>query len=215
MKHVSFIVFLFFALVISQPAFAGNDWEWRHTTTIKAPLSEDLSINVNNMEWFKNDASEHYYHHVEVGIDWKVDGIIWGFYLREKESESSSGVWSWEHRPHLNATFKWNMGDIKLSDRSRLEYRIFAGDNKWRYRNFLKAVLPVKWTEYKITPYIGDEVFYDFDVDELNMNRLHLGISAKLTDSIKAGVKYTFESVKSGDNWTDKNIIWSDITFSF
>jgi len=60
-------------------------------------------------------------------------------------------------------------------------------NNFLRYRNKLTVKLP-KVTKFEIQPYIAEEHFYDFGVDELNKNRVYAGVDFKIVENLKVGI---------------------------
>lgn len=89
-----------------------------------------------------------------------------------------------------------------------MEYRFKgAGDQSWRYRGRLKLEFPFKLTEFSIRPYIADEIFIDFEVDELNRNRLYQGIKADLTDHLLADLYYLWQTSKDDTGWKDCHVV--------
>ncbi|MBU4140893.1 MAG: DUF2490 domain-containing protein, partial [Candidatus Omnitrophica bacterium] len=130
--------------------------------------------------------------------------------------EEKNSDWKYENRPHLNATVKLKLGDFKLSNRGRFEYRNREGaDTLWRYRNKFTIKFPFKLTQLEIQPYVADEIFVDFDKEELNRNRLYAGFSLKLLKNLKGEIYYLRQSSKKSGRWTDYNVLGTKVKLSF
>ena len=67
-----------------------------------------------------------------------------------------------EHRIVLEQTFKANLpGNIVASDRNRQDFRFVRGDYSFRYRNRLTLEREIGRGEYRLTPYLQGEVYFD------------------------------------------------------
>ncbi len=215
MKDIVLYLFLLGGLLcIDRPAWAGHNWEyWSHYEAGKS-LNEVLDFKLKPELRFKEDFSTYYYSHVDIGLDWKVnDWFILSPYYRYINEEKKGG-WTVEHRPHLNATFKWKTIGLNFSDRNRLEYRIKEDKEFFRYTNKL-TVKTAKFTTFEIQPYIAEEPFYDFDINEFNKNRVYGGVDIKIIKDLKVGICYMFESNKKQDKWGNVNILKTELKCSF
>ena len=198
----------------NKPAQAGNDWEfWSHYEVVSS-VNDDLDFRVKPELRYNNDFSDHYYTHVDVGLDWKIkDWFILSPYYRHVE-EKKSKDWTVEHRPHLSGTFKWELLGLSFCDRNMLEYRIKEDKESFRYRNKLTLSLP-KVTRFGIRPYVTGEPFYDFDVGQFNKNRLYAGLAFKIAKNLKVGVYYILESRKKSSSWTNVNVLGVCLQYRF
>ncbi len=131
--------------------------------------------------------------------------------------EEKSSKWRVENRPHLNANIKWKLFGMDFSNRGRLESRIREkADNFLRYRSKFTVKAPFKLTKFEIQPYVADEIFYDFDEETLNKNRLYAGIVFKIFKNLKADFFYLLERNKNSSNkWYDYNVFGTNLKFSF
>ncbi len=67
-----------------------------------------------------------------------------------------------EHRIVLEQTFKTTLpGKIVVSDRNRQDFRFVRGEYSFRYRNRLTLEREVGRGEYRFTPYLQGEVYFD------------------------------------------------------
>jgi len=198
----------------NQVAQAGNDWEfWTHYELVNS-VNDNLDFKVKPELRYNDDFSNHYYTHFDLGLDWKIkDWFILSPYYRHVE-EKKSGVWTVEYRPHLSGTLKWEFLGLSFSDRNMLEFRIKEDDESFRYRNKLTLSLP-EVTSFGIQPYVAEEPFYDFDVGQLNKNRLYAGCAFKMSKNLKAGLFYILESRKKSSNWTNVNVLGISLQYRF
>ena len=199
---------IFFATA-SACALENGDWQLWNTDSAEVKLDKRWKIKAEEELRFGKDISELYYTHTDGGINLNVtDGLDLGINYRQVY-EKKEDEWKEECRPHFNAAIKWEWGEFKLSDRSRLELRTFEDkDDEWRYRNKFSVVFPWKWTFLEIQPYIADEVFVDFHGEKLNRNRFYGGFSYKLCKYLKGGIFYMWQiSKRAGDKWTGYNVL--------
>ena len=166
---------------------------------------------------FGDDADQFYYQHSDLGFtysgfaDWLNIGINYRHIFQEKNDK-----WVRERRPHLNITLKKKVHDWVLSCRGRFEYRDTQNSNDgWRYRDKFTVKTPFKFSRLEIQPYIADEIFVDFDEEELNQNRLYAGFSFKLLKNLKGEIYYFWQRSKKSDEWIDANILGTKLKFSF
>ncbi len=87
--------------------------------------------------------------------------------------------WRQEYRPMFALYWRGKLGSGKFSNRNQIELRYFGGNAKdrVRYRNESAWTSLNNITDYKLTPFIEEEFFYDLTDSELNINWLTLGIS--------------------------------------
>ena len=82
----------------------------------------------------------------------------------------------WENRLTLPVTLRFHAGDFRLSDRNLIERRLRnSGINSTRYRNRFQVDHPIGATEWQLSLFVADEVFYDWSVDRWVRNRFYIG----------------------------------------
>lgn len=82
----------------------------------------------------------------------------------------------WESRLTLPVTLRFNIDKFTFSDRNQFERRIRnSGVKANRYRNRLIVEHPFGKSEWGLSLFVGDEVFYDSAVDRWVRNRFAVG----------------------------------------
>jgi len=198
-------------------SFGDGDFQYWNTESISKKINDDWKIAlVQEFRWGDN-ARNPYYNHSDLGIvysglaSWLDVGINYRHVHEEKSND-----WKVENRPHLNADVKWKLFDVAFSNRGRLEYRNREdADNYWRYRNKFSIKLPLQLTKLEIQPYLADEIFYDFDVETLNRNRLYGGFGFKIIKNLKGEIYYLWERTEKSDKWNDINVLGTKLKLSF
>lgn len=198
-------------------AFDDGDFQYWNTENLSYNINKNWKIKVEEEFRFGDDASDFYYQHSDAGATYSgiANWLDIGLNYRLVFEEKSDG-WSYENRPHLNATLKYTLEGFKLRNRGRLEYRDKeSGEDGWRYRNKFAIRYPIKIKDFEISPYIADEIFVDFIAEELNRNRLYAGMDFKILKNLKLDVFYLWQSSKNGGTWIDYNILGTKLKLSF
>jgi len=198
-------------------SFGDGDFQYWNTESISKKINDDWKIALEQEFRWGDNARNPYYNHSDLGIvysglaSWLDVGINYRHVHEEKSND-----WKVENRPHLNADVKWKLFDVAFSNRGRLEYRNREdADNYWRYRNKFSIKLPLQLTKLEIQPYLADEIFYDFDVETLNRNRLYGGFGFKIIKNLKGEIYYLWERTEKSDKWNDINVLGTKLKLSF
>lgn len=198
-------------------AFDENDFQYWNTESVSWKINDKYKTSFEAEFRYGDDASNFYYQHTDLGITysgltkWLDVGLNYRLILEEKKT-----IFRYENVPHLNATLKGEVFDFAVSNRSRIEYKEREeAEDYWRYRNKTTLKLPLKLTKLEIQPYVADEIFYDFNVESLNRNRLYSGIGFKVLKNLSAEIYYLWQSSKSNDNWSDTHALGTKLKLSF
>ena len=105
-----------------------------------------------------------------------------------------------EHRLRFDLTIgnKWKR--FSLRDRNRVEYRIrHSRSDSVRYRNKVTFAFPVLIDKKDLfSPFVTEEVFYDFTAKEFSTNEITAGITRKLSNNTSADFFYVRRDIRSG-----------------
>lgn len=126
--------------------------------------------------------------------------------------------WREEYRPMLGLYWRGKLGEGKFSNRHRLEWRYFEGSarDRVRYRNESVWTSTHTITDYQLTPFIEEELFYDITDSELNINWLTFGISKYWSKGMKWKLGYRLQSQKFNGKWENRHMLVTGISiFSF
>lgn len=86
-----------------------------------------------------------------------------------------------ENRVLLEATVRYPMkrhfGDVLLSNRNRMDFRVIDGTYSWRYRNRLSVERELSLGPVRVNPYSRFEVFYDSRFAAFSRTELMMGAS--------------------------------------
>ncbi|MBN3038094.1 MAG: DUF2490 domain-containing protein [Candidatus Omnitrophica bacterium] len=197
--------------------FDEGDFQCWHTGSITWKTAQNWNLKWEQEFRFGDNADDYYFWHSDLSAtysgfaDWFDIGIGYRQIFEEKGND-----WQEENRPQLDATLKFMLNSFKISNRGRLEYRNKPdADNSFRYRNKLTLTFPFKLTRFKIQPYVADEVFADFDVGEMNRNRLYCGFNLEPVEHLKIELYYLWQESKKSGNWSDCNVLGTKLKLSF
>ncbi len=89
-------------------------------------------------------------------------------------------------------------------------------NNDWQYcSNYQIEKKLNKKISFKLSPYIADEIFYDFGIKGFNKNRIYVGIDFLVLKRIKFDLSYFLESNKKSDGCGNTNVIMTTLKYSF
>jgi len=214
-------VFVLGLIILTVPVcawtFDDGDFQYWNNESVSKKINDNWKLSFNQEFRWGDNASNPYYRHSDLGITYSGLAKWLDLTLSYRHiTEERSGSWKVENQPNLNADVKWKLWDVAFGNKLRLEYRNREdADNFWRYRNKLTIKAPFKLTKLEIQPYIADEIFYDFDVETLNKNRLFAGFSLKILKNLDGEIYHLWESSEKSDQWNDTHVLGTKLKFSF
>ncbi|MCP4652718.1 MAG: DUF2490 domain-containing protein [Candidatus Omnitrophica bacterium] len=211
------IIFLGFILIgtMSVLAHASGDVKYFSTYTFSCEINDDFSIFFQPEGRMYDDLNVFSYYHFRLGGIYEASkNLKYGLTYRFARSRSLADVWSSENRIELDLTPKFTIGNFKISDRSRFEYRMLhSRQDKWRYRNNLTLSTTANIGKHSFSPYVSNEIYIDFDNNVFNTNWSTAGFSKKLSDKVSLNVFYRLESIRIKHNeWDTNNIFGTNLT---
>ena len=213
-KVFSLVVLL--AAGLSAHAYDDGDWQFWNTDGVEYKLSDTLKLSANVEEYFGDDMTDFYHWHVQPGAavklaPWLEAGVNYQ-YLEEKKS----GEWMTENRPAAFGTLIRKIAGFDFFDRNQIEYRSREDqDDTWRYRNKLKVVAPLKFTQFEIQPYADEEIYVDLDDKEFNQNRVSAGLTSRPVKNLKADIYYMKKMDRKSGDWLETNILGLSLKLCF
>jgi len=162
---------------------AQDDFQTWHGAEVVKRLGSHWEVAWLPEIRIRDDAGQLFYHEYRQGIRWKPFktlqlGLNYLFVRNE-----SSGKPLEEHTGELDVTPKASVGSWDLSLRGRLALRTIqgsAGEEEWQVRVMPKIAYRTAIAGRTLTPYVADDLFYDYTRTAWNQNRLYLGVSVPL-----------------------------------
>ena len=212
------LFYIIFAVVLMASTTHAAETGSSHNLFYLDKLS-DNSFFVGRANLVTRDGfSDTFFGYVDANYRYKINkpwAVEVGY--RHAFLELSSG-WREEYRPMLSLYWRGKLAEGKISNRHRIEWRYFEGNAKdrVRYRNESVWTSLNTITDYKLTPFIEEEFFYDITNSELNVNWLTFGISKFWSKSKKGGIKwklgYRLQSQKFNGKWENRHTLVTGIS---
>ena len=220
-----FVVFCLVGLGPLSTGWAVDDFQTWQTVEIKKRLGPEWELFFMPEIRIRDDASELFYHEYRQGIRCKPSKHLQvGVNYLFARNTNTAGKHRDEHTGELDITPKTTCGAFDLSLRFRLALRTIeksAGEQEYQVRFMPKIAYPTKFAGHKVTPYVANDLFYDYTRDAFNQDRLFLGFSVPLGE--RKGVKtsldlyYMFQSQLGAvrNDWSSNHILGTKWTVEF
>lgn len=201
--------------VIVQPVRASDDWQYWNGVKLKYVLHEKLDAHIKFEQRVTDDLGEFGLHNYAPGIVYKLNKTIQYAIGYKYEQERGASSWSEEHRLEQKLTLKGSWSGFKGSVGTRFEYRSIDGNEKWRWREKVKISRSVTLGKFVFSPYVSEEIFYDFLIDKYNQNRAAVGFTKKLSSNAESNLYYMYKTSMKSAGWSGVNILGTDMTVTF
>jgi len=213
---LSFIALSMIPYVFSLNMHGSDDWQSWNDISIKYKISEKMGLLWSPEIKIRDDISDLFSWRLRQGVFFDSQkNIILGFNYLYKDKKNINGDWRDEHRLEAHAIIKWKFSDLNFSDTNKYEYRMRGNKQNSRYRNSLLISKPISLHGVDFTPFIKNEIFYDFDTSKLNQNRFSFGTSYKLGKRTRFVLYYTRKSNRIVHGWDTTNIIGSKVKLDY
>jgi hypothetical protein len=115
-------------------------------------------------------------------------------------TQPARGRREFEHRLRFDVIYNHKFKHFSIKDRNRVEYRVrHSRADSVRYRNKFTLSIPVNRDGKELfTPFISDEVYYDFTAEQWSRNDFSPGIAKKFTDKLSGEFFYIWRHNRSG-----------------
>ena len=185
-------------IIFTIPIFAQETLNRSEKITVKRKFG---SIGMySDLDFRTTDKKGYYYRHVEFGATIPL-GKTWSTSLQYRNVYTKNGsFWILEKRPKalIQKTFKSN--NLKWAVRSLQEYRIRKGrDDALRNRVRVMAKSNMDWNG--LTPFMGNEFFYDMEKNEYNKNWFVIGFDLSKKNKIAPTIYYKHIADYIDENW--------------
>src|SRR3989338_4673532 len=182
-------------------AWAGDDVQsWVATELVKR-VTKTVDLFFRPEIRIRDDIGELFYHEFRQGVRWAATphlGIALNYVFAG--DTPSKGRW----------------GPFDVSARGRVALRQIqgsAGEQEWQWRIMPKLAYPTKLAGRAITPYVADDLFYDYTRKAFNQNRFFLGVGIPLAaprgTTLTADLYYMLQS-KLGSvrhDWSENHVL--------
>ncbi len=194
---------------------AADDWQYWNELILKREATKKVDFHIKLEQRFVDDFREFALHNYAPGFVYKFQRHF-DFELNYKfEREKGKRQWRNEHRIEMIPIIKWQWSELKFKLRNRLEYRNIDGDESWRLREKIKVNRAVGFDGFYVTPYVSEEIFYDFKIGDFNQNRVSIGLSKYIISDLGISIYYMLKSNKRERRWSHANVVGTKVLIAF
>lgn len=210
------VLFSFFAADV----FAGDN-KYYSEFVLKHKINDKFDVFFTPELRLNDDMGNLYYYSLRGGATYHahkyLDLSLASRFLQTKDSKGDWGTDTY-YIPEMILIPKVTVWGFNFSDANKFEYRVIENaTDRWVYRNLATAAYPAKIGNFEFTPYISDEIYYDFEINKMNLNWATIGANKKITKNLSVGLYYRNEVSRTGTTtkWVTNNILGSNITVDF
>ena len=220
----------FITALTSALCFGGNVMPWiqenfsHRESELRFGLSHEDRFGTSKSHDFRWDEIHNAVSVDYQVLDWMSVGINDRFVLLRNGSDAR---YREDHRPGIDvAFFAKNLYGWDFLNRSRFIYRQVEHEHGYfRYRNLSKAMMPWKFTEYNIRPFLSYEWYWDDGCkervyknrDKFSQQWFTIGTDFKISENISMSLWYMLVQLKdtSDHSWMPSNVIGFTVGISF
>ena len=214
-RFLTFFITCILVIGYAGRAFASDEWQYWNEIKLKYSIGEKLDAHFKIEQKLLDDFNYFGLHNYTPGVVFKINKYF-DFELNYKyEREKGEKEWTEEHRVAIIPIIKLEWMGNKFNIRTRFEHRNLEGESKWRWREKLKIKRLIKIGVFEFTPFLSEEIFYDFKVNEFNQNRVATGISKMITKNSGIDLYYMRKNNKRDGAWPGVNILGTKFSLKF
>jgi len=203
-------IFLCSASAFSQTVPLDSDIQIWNDTSVSFPLikSKDkkgkefdrLSLSINGILRFGRNVSRPVDERIGVGFSYRINRYFSltpdVFY---RSAQPFKGRRDYESRFRFAVVLENKWKTFSLADRNQIEYRLRnSRQDTVRYRNRLRFDYPlIKAKKELFTPFVSDEIFYDFQARAWTRNQFFVGIGKKFNNNFSTEIYYLLAKDRS------------------
>lgn len=209
--------FLFLFTFVKTPIlYADEDIQYWSEYVITYKLTPKVGLLLNPSFRLKDNISENQYWESRQGFSFQATpALALNLQYLHSETKNAANKWLPENTVEFQPTYKWSWHTFDFANRLRLEYRMVGGFEKWRYRHQLKISRKLKVASVEFSPFVSDEIFYDEAVDQMNQNRLRIGVAKKISRLATLSVFYQYKTNAVKQDWTGEHILGTGLELAF
>lgn len=202
-------------LALASTAGASDDWQYWNQVVFKHEFNDRTAVDIASEQKWRDDASDFYLYNVFIVPTVKLtDNVSVGAGYRCERKEADD-QWLTENRLLFPLTIGWAVKPWLLQWRTQPEYRDLENDqDRWRLRERILIKRPVQLGGLTVTPFVSEEIFYDFTIGQLDQNRAGAGVSVPWGERTTLTVYYMNRAEHAGD-WSTAHVLGTELAFKF
>ncbi len=199
------------ALLPGIAAAGDGDWQIWFGGSASGKIVESLKLDVEETAYYSDDAREVTEHYFQPRLIWSASpwlDLAGGCRFIFKRTATG---WAGEDRPLGEATLKTDLEGWKLKNRLQIAYRSRSvGNDLWLLRNKGTVTLPWKLTDWGISPYVADEIFFEQEQSGLYRNRVYAGFTVGEFFGLKTlggDFYFMWDATEKDEGWVDTYVV--------
>lgn len=201
------ILTLLLVWVFSSGVHAASDSGASLNLLLKAKLTDDWFLLSRSNIASRDRYKDWFFGYTGVSLGYQLDDR-WSVRLGYRQAWIELDEWQVEQRPFAEAYFAKQIGDMRFSNRTRLEFRYFDyRDDELRLRNEITLQTPWKLTSLELQPYLEEEIFIGDNINQVETNWLTGGLAWRPQKGLKLKAGYRWNRFRVGDDWRDRDVL--------
>lgn len=217
----SIIASIFACLLFATGALASGDNKYYSEFSFKHKLNDKFDLFFTSELRYNEDMGNFYYYQLRPGSTFhahkNLDLALAYRFLQSKVKGA------WDNNDIIQyiemlAIPKIKLGGFDISNANKIERRFYENaPDRWVYRNLITFAYPTKIGNFELTPYISNEIYYDFELDRMNLNWATIGGNKKINKYLTLGLYYRDETRRVGrsSKWVTNHVLGSNVSVSF
>jgi len=178
-----------------------EDTQFWHSEKFEETVNKKTSIALEQDFRVGDNMSSLLYFHADFGFKRSINESYSINLNFRKVFEQRGLEIKREHRPHVQIAWSGKSGSFSISSRARLEYRIRKGeDSVFRNRDMISLQYEKGFSALMLVPYIANEIFYDFEKNELSRNRFYIGARIGSLKLVKPTIYFLIQTGIKNEN---------------
>ena len=175
---------------------------------LKADVADDWFLISRSNLASRNDNSDFFFGYTGASLGYQFDPV-WSIRLGYRRAWiRPRNEWLAEDRPFVEAYAAGTVDGFRLSNRARVEFRMFDyRDDDVRLRNEITVQGPWRFTSLGLRPYVEEEVFYSTNAERIETNWLGAGLAFFPAKGVKLKAGYRWNYFRIGDEWRDRDVL--------
>lgn len=196
-----------------------GDWQFWNQDAVTYKITDSLTVCSDAMFRLGDDASELWYQHYDVGVNFKVKKRLTVKPSFRLKKIKRAGKWEEISNPSLNVILSHKVGGVKLKNNCRFSYwnydTEFNMKDRWFYRNILMVESSRSLTSIELKPFIKEDFFFDCEEEKINRNRLSTGLLIGKPKILSPTLYLMWQAYKPMNDWVDNYIVGVDVKIPF
>jgi hypothetical protein len=184
---------------------AGDNQAWMQVW-VSGDITDTVGIKLTRENRYRDtDDDKYYYGYTDIALPVKLNKSWTLTPAVRLITTLRGGEWREDLMPHISLNNKTTLGPVTLKNRMRLVKmdKEATDADPVQYRHRLDLMPAKSWTDWKLTPYVAEEVFYDFDEYQVNKCRTYVGLTFAPVKKVSMDLYVMREDTKKNEEWSD------------